>query len=742
MVKNIRLGLVFGVLILVAIAVFVMAAGIDSVTLVSPANESFTNGDNDSIEFIFNYTGENATASCELFINGTSFGVNSTVANNTNTTVLANNTIIEGFHDWYINCTNGTTTQSDIWFFTVDWTFPQIDTAYPVNGTSYATAPTTFNFSYVEDNCAKEWYSNDSGTTNYSVQNCGINFTGMVAQEGTDNNTWIVYMNDSAGNENSSSVTFTYDATNPAVSLLYPTATNYSSLSELNFSATDTNRDTCWYSTNSSVNVTTDCDTNKTGLTPETEGSNTWTIYANDSAGNENSSSVTFTYDTTAPNVVAFNSPADNANISSTQVLNVTVNDTTLVVDTVFFNVTNASGEVDWLSTSSDGDYWNATLNTSALNDGDYNITVYANDSLGHLNSSEYITVTVDNSGPSAELGANPVAAKNSSNATIIFDLKCSDNNGVDTLQLWGNWSGAWAVNDTNSSVSNNTFSNISVVLSEGVYKWGAYCNDSLGNEDWSVNRTVIVDVTNPTASASCSPASVSSGSSVTCSCTGTDATSGVNTSTASSTVTTSATGTFSYTCSVTDYAGNSASNSASYLVSASSSSGSSSTTNFWTKGTHIVSTGQFAEGFTKQLSVNQRLRVQVGSEDHHVGVVGLTSTTATINISSDPQQIVLTVGDSEKVEVSGDDYYDILVSLNSINDGKADVTIQSINELIVVEDVVEEEIGNVETVADVIVDIAENKGNAVVWIIVGFVIVGVGIVVVLTRKKKQKGKK
>ena len=55
MVKNIRLGLVFGVLILVAIAVFVMAAGIDSVTLVSPANESFTNGDNDSIEFIFNW---------------------------------------------------------------------------------------------------------------------------------------------------------------------------------------------------------------------------------------------------------------------------------------------------------------------------------------------------------------------------------------------------------------------------------------------------------------------------------------------------------------------------------------------------------------------------------------------------------------------------------------------------------------------------------------------------------------
>lgn len=114
-----------------------------------------------------------------------------------------------------VNATgNAINSSSDI-SMVVDTTSPLIDSTYPTN-TNYATAPVFFNYTYTETNCENVWFSNDSGVTNYSVQSCGVNFSGMVAVE--NSNTWIVYMNDSVGNENSSSISFVFDTTNPVAS--------------------------------------------------------------------------------------------------------------------------------------------------------------------------------------------------------------------------------------------------------------------------------------------------------------------------------------------------------------------------------------------------------------------------------------------------------------------------------------------------------------------------------------------
>jgi len=58
-----------------------------------------------------------------------------------------------------------------------------------------------------------------------------------------------------------------------------------------------------------------------------------------------------------------------------------------------------------------------------------------------------------------------------------------------------------------------------------------------------------------------------------------------------------------------------------------------------------------------------------------------LTETTAKINVSSTPQQAVLEIGDEKKFDVTGDDFYDLVVKLNGIEDNKANVTITSIHE-------------------------------------------------------------
>jgi hypothetical protein len=101
---------------------------------------------------------------------------------------------------------------------------------------------------------------------------------------------------------------------------------------------------------------------------------------------------------------------------------------------------------------------------------------------------------------PTASLGANPVADFNDTDGSVTFDLKCSDTTGVNTLKLYGNWSGSWSAKATNSTPTNDDFWNVTVNgIPDGVWKWGAWCNDTTNQEDWSdANRTFTVDSTNP----------------------------------------------------------------------------------------------------------------------------------------------------------------------------------------------------------------------------------------------------
>ena len=116
--------------------------------------------------------------------------------------------------------------------------------------------------------------------------------------------------------------------------------------------------------------------------------------------------------------------------------------------------------------------------------------------------------------------------------------------------------------------------------------------------------------------------------------------------------------------------------------AAATSSGGSGTTSIFWTNSQGLTNT-QFANGYTKEYSQKHRATFTIGTVSHSMGVISLTSTTATINVSSVPQQKTLSVGDEWKVEVTGDNSYDVLVKLNSIANNKANITTKSINEVI-----------------------------------------------------------
>jgi len=120
------------------------------------------------------------------------------------------------------------------------------------------------------------------------------------------------------------------DVINPEIEIVYPSnnSNHTSNTIEINYTRSDTNLDSCWYSNDTySINKTlTNC-ANITGIT-WSEGPHNVTVWANDTSGNENSSSVIFNIDTTPPTITFVSqTPADLSNfILYTNHLNISYN--------------------------------------------------------------------------------------------------------------------------------------------------------------------------------------------------------------------------------------------------------------------------------------------------------------------------------------------------------------------------------------------------------------------------------
>ena len=71
----------------------------------------------------------------------------------------------------------------------------------------------------------------------------------------------------------------------------------------------------------------------------------------------------------------------------------------------------------------------------------------------------------------------------NSSTNSITFNCTASDNVKIDNVTLYGNWTGSWSVNETNSSGLNGTeYIFTKTIPSEGTYEWNCYACDNLSN--------------------------------------------------------------------------------------------------------------------------------------------------------------------------------------------------------------------------------------------------------------------
>ena len=406
---------------------------------------------------------------------------NTTITCGTNKTDL---TSTEGYNTWkvYANDTLGNQNVSSVTFFK--------DTIYPLIGYGTGTEVDNANKSQSDIYINTTW-------TEINFKNITFRYNSSLAYTSTSpiylyNNLGLadgvynynVTICDSSNNCNTTATrTITLDTTNPAVSIVYPTAINYSTnVSELNYTVSDIHLQACWYSINNGVtNTTLTCGTNKTALT-SIEGSNTWKVYANDSAGNLGVSSITFSKDTVYPLIIII-SPVNNSWYNS-GIFDVSINED----GTCRYSLDN--GVLNRSMSSSNSRNFNAT-NSTIAEGNNYNVTYYCNDTVGHLNISSVIFFNIDKAAPSVFLGANPIDGYSATGTTTLsFEYNVTDYLNISLCALVLNG----IIFAYNSSAVTNETNSITDDISAGSYSWSVNCTDEAGNIANSSTRSLTIN--------------------------------------------------------------------------------------------------------------------------------------------------------------------------------------------------------------------------------------------------------
>ncbi|MDD5012397.1 MAG: LamG domain-containing protein [Candidatus Nanoarchaeia archaeon] len=362
-----------------------------------------------------------------------------------------------------------------------DTTPPTISVIYPNDGTNSSNKLINVNYTAKDETAISAcWYSNDTFTYNYSLADCGTNITGVTWAEGIHNVT--IWVNDTAGNNNSASVRFTIDSIAPSISILYPAnnSNHSNNLIDVNYTFSDLNAQSCWYSNDTfTYNYTlTDCGTNITDVT-WAEGIHNVTVWGNDSFNNVNFSNVIFTIDTIKPGISIL-TPTSGTN-SSNNLLDV--------------NYTTSDINIQSCWYSNDTFTYNYTLTNCGTNitdviwsEGIHNVTVWGNDSFNNENFSNVI-FTIDSIKPGISI-LTPTTGTNSSNNLLDVNYSASDIN----IQS------CWYSNDTftyNYTLTDCGTNITDVTWADGIHNVTVWGNDSFNNVNFS-NVIFTIDATAP----------------------------------------------------------------------------------------------------------------------------------------------------------------------------------------------------------------------------------------------------
>ncbi len=212
-----------------------------------------------------------------------------------------------------------------------------------------------------------------------------------------------------------------------------------------------------------------------------------------------------------------FITPYNSSNFSATMNINATVTDQG-GVDTVRFNISNTTwiGTTGYLNgTGNVASHYNASVNTASISEGNYNLTILANDTFGNLNSSYYFVISIDHTAPfiifSYQLEGTRLTGYTPGNYSYrsgiisinvtVTDYTANVSNTSAVFARIGNathWTGP-QFGMHNLTLSQFNYSNLTTILADGLYNLTVTANDTVGNVRTNVTF-FYADNTAPTA--------------------------------------------------------------------------------------------------------------------------------------------------------------------------------------------------------------------------------------------------
>src|SRR3989338_977613 len=623
-------------------------------------NNSYSN--NPVQSFNITFIGENESYRYELFVNGTSRKVVGSGPGGEGIVLPPDSNFVDGQnYTWYINISNGTQSNlsNETRILTIDLTKPLI--TYEANG--------------LVDSANNTYWGSDT-TFRVNVSYTEINF----------------------GN-----VTF-----------------NLLNSSNVNINGTKFNG-----SSNRAMNFT--------GLA---DGIYRLNVTVVDLANNSNTSEQrTFTIDTTRPLITfvatANHSLANDTNIS-VGVIRVNVSYTETNFDNVTFNLLNSSN-ANINGTKFNGST-NRAINFSGLDDGVYRLNVTVVDTANNSNTSDQRTIRIDTTNPLVNHTTGSVINNtNLTVASIFVNYTVTETNLANITFVVSNASnGSQIFNTSTLFTTDRLFMNYTV-NGDGNYTLNVTVTDTLNHRNMTVNRFVTVDLVAPVVTFSVSPVNLNPVEAVTIgSCVATDrmdpnvqgilsikkaGQSGYTSVSAGSYTDTNAEGVYTVRCTSDDFAGNSVTLEKTFTVAGGGVSGGSSgggggsysapgpivkkslmrgaaeleetpvsieSSEAW----DIEGSVQYAAATPGEVYSFSfvHLASDTGvAEDHSIVIsnVDEEAGTVTLIIESDPQEITLSIGESKEVDLDSDGVTDLLVTLNGITDGLADVTFAKLGDWI-----------------------------------------------------------
>jgi hypothetical protein len=271
-------------------------------------------------------------------------------------------------------------------------------------------------------------------------------------------------------------LTVTIDTTKPFVNILYPLNTTYTTnVSQLNYTCSESGF--AWYSINNGVTNSTiqPCGTNFTNVL-STEGSNTWILYVNDSAGNLNiTGAISFAVDSTLPLIsYGAGTRADGDSVESNSIyVNVTAFDTEFA--NVTFRLYNNTGGASFINETTfftASPFFDITFTNLSNNNVSYLYNVTSYDMAGNLNKTETRTIKlIDITPPNISI-ESPQNISYDYNVSLALTYIVADTN----------LNSCWYNLDNKNNVSLTCGTNVSFNVSNGQHTAYLYANDSLNN--------------------------------------------------------------------------------------------------------------------------------------------------------------------------------------------------------------------------------------------------------------------